>query len=267
MIMNATTEGRAHVRQARRKLGARRCGEPLGFVDGMNLYQYVRSNPANLLDPLGLAAVVPQVQFMGVTVTRIEKRKDMPGNTPAGFTKPKISSMQFTVEGRGDKCWVVIESVEWRIESTRYRDEYVFNDQAPFQYKMWDWSDYEKVRGLSDKEWYGTIDYSNWQAVEAHEDAHVEQYKAVGRDALAEYVKNYNANPKFGFDNPHSAMDQANTMSGSDSYWLDASNALVAALIAKYGKFGVGKAGEEGATNAERKVLESQYQEYLRKQR
>lgn len=30
--------------------------EPMGYVDGQNLYQYVTSNPVNLVDPLGLQA-------------------------------------------------------------------------------------------------------------------------------------------------------------------------------------------------------------------
>jgi len=32
---------------------------PMAHPDGQNLYQYVRSNPVNLLDPEGLAAIVP----------------------------------------------------------------------------------------------------------------------------------------------------------------------------------------------------------------
>lgn len=31
--------------------------EPMGYVDGHNLYQFVQSNPVNLLDPMGLQAV------------------------------------------------------------------------------------------------------------------------------------------------------------------------------------------------------------------
>jgi len=56
MIMNSATEGRAHARHVWHKHTARRCSEPLGYVDGMNLYQYVRSNPADLTDPSGLCS-------------------------------------------------------------------------------------------------------------------------------------------------------------------------------------------------------------------
>jgi hypothetical protein len=54
--MNSVAEGRAHTRRAWPKLGARRCGEPLGYVDGMSLYEYCRANPANLTDPSGLCS-------------------------------------------------------------------------------------------------------------------------------------------------------------------------------------------------------------------
>jgi len=31
--------------------------EPAGYVDGMNLYEFVTSNPTNLLDPLGFSSL------------------------------------------------------------------------------------------------------------------------------------------------------------------------------------------------------------------
>jgi len=56
--MNATVVGRGLARHASqdRLAGWRADGESLGYVDGMSLYEYVGSNPANKVDPTGLYA-------------------------------------------------------------------------------------------------------------------------------------------------------------------------------------------------------------------
>jgi len=54
--MTSATQDRVRVRRAgRRHRTWRDAGRaPLGYVEGMNLYEYVGSNPANLTDPMGL---------------------------------------------------------------------------------------------------------------------------------------------------------------------------------------------------------------------
>ena len=37
-------------------------GEPMGYVDGTNLYEYVKDDPVNRVDPFGLAATAPASQ-------------------------------------------------------------------------------------------------------------------------------------------------------------------------------------------------------------
>jgi RHS repeat-associated protein len=37
--------------------------DPMGYVDGMNLYQYVRGNPIGSIDPLGLATLIVDLDF------------------------------------------------------------------------------------------------------------------------------------------------------------------------------------------------------------
>jgi hypothetical protein len=185
-----------------------------------------------------------------------------------GETSPKIASMEFTVEIKNDKCGVVVAKAEWEITSIRYADEYVFNDQAPHESLNWNWSDYEKAKAqnMSNKDWHDKTNFGSWHAAEAHEDAHVAQLKDVGGAALAEYIKKYNADPEFAYDDPHSAMDQATKMSNSDFYWVGAQGAIMAAMLEKYGHWGKGEAGEEGAIQAERVALEIQYQKYLKSQ-
>jgi len=191
--------------------------------EGLNLYENVKSNPANLTDPLGLSENTGIVVFKGVNIIRVKTRKDMPRTTVMGETSPQIASMEYTVEIKNGKCGVVVARAEWEITSLRYADEYVFNDQAPRESLNWNWTDYEKAKAmnLSDMEWH-ELDIGSWHATEAHEDAHAQQIKDVAGAALAQYIKKYNANPEFTYDEPHSAMVQANKMSNSKFYWSDA---------------------------------------------
>jgi hypothetical protein len=192
----------------------------------------------------------------------------MPWPTVMGETVLRIASMEFTVEVKNGKCGVVVAKAEWEIRSTRYADEYVFNDKAPPKSLFWNWADYEKAKAqnMSDRDWHDKTAFGSWYATEAHEDAHVAQIKDVAGAALAEYVKKYNAAPEWSFDNPHAAMDQANRMSSSEDYWRRAGAAMMMAVLQKYGAWGPTEAGEEGATQAERAALEIQYQKYLRSQ-
>ena len=45
--------------------------DPLGYVDGMNLYEYVKSNPVINKDPMGLSAIVKRI-----AITRLKKLDD-----------------------------------------------------------------------------------------------------------------------------------------------------------------------------------------------
>lgn len=40
-------------------LGTFNSRDPVGYVDGLNTYQFERSNPVNLLDPMGTAVQLP----------------------------------------------------------------------------------------------------------------------------------------------------------------------------------------------------------------
>jgi uncharacterized protein RhaS with RHS repeats len=238
--------------------------DPAPYADGMNPYQYVSSNPINVVDPAGLTGEAPIVEFTGVNIIRVKKREDMPGGV-LGRTHGNVSSMEFTVDIRGGKCCVVIAKADWGIESVRYLDDVTFRDHVA-QANWWTWSQYEQAKSkqMSNKEWHDNTNFYSWSSVEAHENAHVAQLSAVGGTALAEYIKRYNAAPELCYDDPHSAMDQANKMNESEFYRKPAEAAIAIAMIQKSGAWGPGEAGEEAAVQAERQALETEYQDYLR---
>jgi len=63
--------------------------DPLGYVDGMSLYEYVRSSPVDLLDPFGL-----------ITLEEVERRLDAGGSVSAGTTA--ANDNRETLQGYSD---------------------------------------------------------------------------------------------------------------------------------------------------------------------
>lgn len=126
--------------QARHGLGRReerlaRLGitdAPFGYVDGMSLYEYVGSNPANRADPLGLATTQPTTQPSGtatvdLTVNTGSNNKEQPwiGATwtiyrgaPNDGGNPGLVRIGLPkVEARTDGCHVMLSaSIKMQIE-------------------------------------------------------------------------------------------------------------------------------------------------------
>jgi len=103
--MNATQKQHKAERMSRMGLLA----EPAGYVDGMNLYEFVTSNPTNLVDPLGLQSAPPGPDDKGKWVDDDRFEYDDPKFRDSGFKKiyHKKADGYYVVADNGDyvhKC-------------------------------------------------------------------------------------------------------------------------------------------------------------------
>lgn len=85
--------------------------DPIGYADGMNLYQFELSNPVSLLDPFGLqAASQPVDPWAGVPKDPMKPMPDFPkfpGNDRAEreqFARDMLGHLSTWMENNPNKC-------------------------------------------------------------------------------------------------------------------------------------------------------------------
>ena len=122
--------------------------DPIGYVDGMSLYEYVQSDPIILRDPVGLSSVSYHIGAIATTVTA-----SVAGRV-AGTVKTKVFGKEFEINA----------AVDFNLESLQLKPPEIPAFDGGTKGKCLSWTiSFAQVKGtVAIDGWQGTLVAPTW---------------------------------------------------------------------------------------------------------
>jgi RHS repeat-associated protein len=251
--------------------------DPIGEGGGLNLYGFVGNMGVQFVDVLGNKRHEPKnplVQWK-IYEDKDEYKKEMLDKGKAGsvgmFADLFYEMVKKKAETGAIKCCIRFNGYQYWIQGRRPSSKVLDNPN---------WKNYRDFAvGMSDGNYYNSSSVTplTEKGLKAHEEVHVQQFLKILKDdpaLLDEQWETWNKESEDLYNNKGECFEfERNAVMALKVANLDAKGRLLTAAHDRFdkahpvnGDFREGQEGEKEAVQAERKVVQEEYMEWLRKQ-